>query len=214
MSIMLFAKLGEQISVSEIFKDVESFVPSAARVSLRIVGESSDPASIQLAPFPVAEYERDGRRYKEDFATWDRTQLEVAAGMVACVGISVSYRASLDDSEVGTYQPTEAERSEDPHRSGYHVCIDAGILRTKASFCLGVLLAAAIARRSGARVQDESGHLSGREWVELALVFSVIARHSGATSFEAFADCVCNDIGFAPNWPDSATLSGTDLTAR
>jgi len=157
---------------------------------------------------------RDGRRYKEDFAVWGRTGVDVAMGTVACIAISVHYRASIEDSEVGTYQPTAIDHEEDPHRSGYHVCIDAGVLRTKASFCLAVLLATAIARRSGARIQDECGHLAGREWVELAPVLAALARHADATSFEAFADGFCNDIGFAPNWPDSATLVGTDLTAR
>ncbi|MEZ4362404.1 MAG: hypothetical protein R3B48_19600 [Kofleriaceae bacterium] len=90
--------------------------------------------------------------------------------------------------------------------AGYHVRLDAGYLRTKATFCLAVLLATAIARRSGARIHDDAGRLCGREWVEVSTVLAMFEQHADAQSFEAFADAFCNDIGLAPHWPDSATL--------
>lgn len=214
MSILMFAKLAQPVTLADVFADIHDLVPARARAPLRIASEPSDPASILLAPFPVAEYERDGRRYKEDFAKWDRKNVDVAMGTVACVVISIDYRASIEDSEVGTYQPTKIELDEDPHRSGYHVNINAGYVRNKASYCLGVLLATAVARRSGARIHDDSGHMTGNEWVEVSHVIAAFAKHADASSFEAFADGFTNDVGLAPHWPDSVTLVGTGLLAR
>jgi hypothetical protein len=214
MSIVMFAKLVQPMTLADVFADMHGLVPARARAPLRIVSESTDPASILLAPFPVAEYERDGRRYKEDFATWDRKGVDVAMGTVACIEIRVNYHASIEDSEVGTHQPTESDLEYDRHSSGYHVSIDAGFLRTKASYCLGVLMVTAIARRSGVRIQDECGHLTGNEWVEVSHVIAAFAKHADASSFEAFADGFTNDVGLAPHWADSVTLVGTGLLAR
>lgn len=205
MSILLFAKVVPPRTLAEVFADMEQLVPPGARVAPRLAA-GGDPASVVLASFPVAEHERDGRRYKDDVTSWDRGGVDVAMGPVAKVELTFEYVASIAELEVGTYEWTEADRRQDRRASGYRVVVDAGILRTKASFCLAVLLATAVARRSGALIQDESGHLTGEEWVDPSIVLARFARHADAPSFEAFADAFCKDIDFASSWPDSVTL--------
>jgi hypothetical protein len=207
VSIQLAAKLGDPVSLAELFTDVEALLPLAARAQFGVVGESGSPGSVMLAPFPVAEVVRRGR-YQEDFSKWDREDVDVELGTVASVRLGVEHRASIHESEFGA-DPSPIELEEDPHVSGFHVHLDAGYLRTKATFCLAVLLATAIARRSGSRIHDDAGHLRQGEWVEVSTVLAMFEKYSGAQSFEAFADAFCNDLEFAPSWPDSATLVGT-----
>jgi hypothetical protein len=208
VSIQLAAKLGDPVSLAELFTDVEALLPLAARAQFGVVGESGFPGIVMLAPFPVAEVVRRGRRYREDFSKWDRKDVEVELGTVASVRLGVEHRASIHESEFGD-DPSPIELEADPYVSGFHVRLDAGYLRTKATFCLAVLLATAIARRSGSRIHDDTGYLRQGEWVEVSTVLAMFEKYSGAQSFEAFADAFCNDIGLAPHWPDSATLVGT-----
>jgi hypothetical protein len=169
-----------------------------------LVVEAKIPSSeIVIGPFPPDEVERDGRRYKDPFSMWALDFVYVSTGRIARVCLTVGYRPPVDEMDHGSYELTEDDRRESEATSGYWLMLDAGVYRTKASFCLASLVACAVAERNHSLILDESDDLKLGRFADPSALRERFSKHSQATSFEAFADAFCHEIDFASNWPDS-----------
>lgn len=200
MSIQLDARIVTTERLIDVVARAERYLSRVPHEPFVI--EASRASEILVAPFPVPEVPGvldKARRYKEAYSSWDLGHVPISTGRVARIGLRVGYVARIDEIELGTYEPTEADRRESEATSGYSVQVDVGFLRTKASFALASLVVCAVAAHHQSRILDDgNGHLKLGRFVEPGVLEEIFARHTGAANFEEFADRFCRDIGFAP----------------
>jgi len=203
MSIQLDARIVSTERLTDVVARAERYLSLVPHEPFVI--EASRASEILVGPFPVRDVAGvldQTRTYKEAYSSWDRGYVPISTGSIARIGLKVGYRGRLDEIELGSYQPTEADRRESEAASGYSVQVDVGFLRTKASFALASLVVCAVAAHHQSRVLDDGNwHLKLGRLVEPGTLAEIFARHTSASNFEEFADQFCREIGFAPNWP-------------
>lgn len=203
MSIELVARIITAERLIDVLGHAERYI-SAVPHSSFVTGANHHGADIIVGPFPVPESPGlidKARMYKDAFSMWERGHVVISVEHIARIGLAVGYRARLDEMELGSYEPTDADQRENDATAGYCALVNAGFLRTKASFCLASLVICAVAERNQSCILDDAGNvLKLGRFVNPSSLAQIFARHGGAKSFAAFAGAFCADVGFAPNW--------------
>jgi len=185
MSIELSVKLIRPTKMADILTEAECRLSGVPHGPFRLMEPVVDPSDLLLGP-----------------SRWEDDAL-ISDGRVAKVGLWVMYHRRLDELQPRGREPTDAERRAIEEMAGYWAMIDAGVLRTRASFCLAALIACGIASRNRSRILDESNRLQQGQWADPDALSAVFARFKDADSFEEFADAFCDEVDFARDWPSA-----------
>jgi hypothetical protein len=199
MSISIKAEMNRSWTLAEILLRAESYVGAVPHPPFLVLTPWISSAEFRIEPFVVTTQECDGRPYKDAFSSWDRGAVEIGAGAVCQTELEVAYRARPEETDWSPELVEMLQKYEDDH--GYLAVF--GVHRTRGSFCLTLLVAAAIADLNDARVEDNSNLLKLGEWVDPAAIVALFQRHRGVTSFEELIDAVTDELQIAPNWPSA-----------
>jgi hypothetical protein len=197
VTIELQALIRRAVPLSEVFAYAGTLISKRATLTLE---GTLRPEAVIIGPYEIPP-SHDGIRRAH--SSWELDYLCVSAGPIATVGLALGHVVS--DEEMGFFTPgqTDQQRLERAEFEGYRATIDAGFLRTRASFGLASVLACSIATLCRARIIDDEGRLKqGVELIDPAVVAAMLAKHSTATCFEELADMFCAEINFSPDWPD------------
>jgi hypothetical protein len=186
MSIELQVKLNVTAPLAEILASAEGHLSGLPHDPIILAGAAMSASEILIAPAP-----------------WESRGVTISTGRVARVYLWSMHYPDVEEMmpNRGRSDMTEQERRAIEETAGWWAMIDAGVYRTRASFCLAALLACAIASRNGSSIQDDAGTLRGVEQVQPGALAAMFARWQDASSFEEFADAFCDEINFAPDWP-------------
>jgi hypothetical protein len=199
MSIELEAQVRVAATLSEVLARAHSLLPPSCRNRFTI--ESAPPASdIVMGPFAIA-----CRGYKNVFSIWNHGYLRLSNGPIATVSLVIGYRAFPHEIEPGPDQ-RPAFVSDNDEELGYQAIVNAGLYRTRASFCLAALLITAIAERNRSSIVDEIHLLKHGRIVEPSSIAAMFARYSNVNTFELLSDAFCDDIDFQRSWPRAPEL--------
>jgi hypothetical protein len=202
MSIDIRAQVRESRTLAEILLRAESYVATVPHPPFLVLTPWVSAAEFRIEPFVVPTYERDGRSYKDWWTSWDHDTIEIGAGPVSQIGLEMAYAARPNETDFPP-ELVESLGGDDDDR-GYRAVFLAH--RTRGSFCLTLLVAAAIADLNRARIQDDSNLLKLGEWVDPEAIVALFQRHRGVTSFEELIDVVTEEIWLAPTWPSARSM--------
>ena len=178
MSIDINAHVREPHTLAEILHRAESYVATVPHPPFVILTPWISAAEFVLGQFEVPVQVRD-KADQRSWGYWASGSIQFGAGPVAETGVQMVCRPRLSDREY---------------------VVDFHVHRTRGSFCLTLLVAAAIADLNHTRVEDQADLLGHGAWVEPSMIVSHFSHHHGMTSFEELIDAVFDELQVAPQW--------------